>query len=63
MLGTWSDYKDSKKKPGAAPSQPPIITQMPQPVTQAPRPAQGSIQQLFAVSGDNPKKDAQMKGK
>ena len=62
-LGTFADYKESKKKPAMAELQPPVPNQMPPPHVQPPKPASGSIQQLLAGAAANLKKDANMGGK
>ena len=62
-LGTFQDFKDSKKKPMPAP---PVPTLPPGPTQLFPnpaRPGQASIQQMLAGAGDNVQKEAKMKNK
>ena len=62
-LGTFQDYKDSKKKPMPAPPVPNLPSGPTQLFPQPARPAPGSIQQLLASANDNVQKEAKMKNK
>ena len=62
-LGTFSDFKESKKKQFQT-QKPPTPTTGPTPLfPQPPKPVQGSIQQLLAGATDNAKKEAKMSHK
>ena len=63
MLGTFQDFKDSKKKPMPTPPVPNLPSGPTQLFPNPARPPQGSIQQLFANAGDTVQKEAKMKNK
>ena len=62
-LGTFEDYKSSKKKAEAAQQQQPAPAPMPPPNQPSPRAAPGSIQQLLAGAASSLSADANMKKK